>query len=151
MLAAEIPTKLKGSDGKWRITGTYNTFRHMWERCGNTRHVKYSRYGGRGIKVDARWKCYSAFVNDMGLRPDGLSLDRIDNEKGYCKSNCRWATMKEQNNNKSSNRLITFDGLTLNRTQWSERLGFGKDTLRKRLGLGWSVEKALTTPKARGG
>lgn len=79
---------------------TYKTWAAMRRRCNDVNHPRYEDYGGRGITVCERWndrrKGFAAFVEDMGLRPNGLTLDRIDVEKGYEKSNCRWATLIEQ-------------------------------------------------------
>ena len=72
----------------------------MKQRCDNPDNGSYQNYGGRGITYDPRWKSYENFKLDMGRRPEGLTLDRIDNSKGYYKDNCRWATSEEQNNNR---------------------------------------------------
>lgn len=72
----------------------------MHERCTSTTGLYWQAYGKRGITVDPRWNSFTLFLQDMGERPEGLSLDRIDNDKGYSKDNCRWATRQEQNSNK---------------------------------------------------
>lgn len=80
---------------------TLNTWRAMINRCDSPRDARYKDYGGRGIKVCARWYDFSLFVADMGLRPaENLQLDRIDNNEGYSKENCRWVTAAENNKNK---------------------------------------------------
>lgn len=79
---------------------TYQTWYDMIRRCTHPHRPAYENYGGRGITVCERWKTYENFVEDMGERPEGLTLDRIDNNKGYYKGNCRWATDSEQANNK---------------------------------------------------
>ena len=83
---------------------SYRIWQGMKERCSYKKHISYKNYGGRGITVCDRWlESFENFLNDMGERPEGLSIDRIDNEKGYSKDNCRWATQKEQTNNTRRN------------------------------------------------
>ncbi len=124
---------------------------NMLDRCYNTKAKAFWRYGGRGITVCDRWRTsFEAFLADMGQRPsEGHSIDRCDNEKGYCPENCRWATWTEQNRNRSSARLITHEGQTHPLIRWSELTGLSDQTIRYRLSHGWSVHDALTNPKCR--
>jgi len=79
---------------------TYNSWRGMIQRCTNPNSSRYKYYGGRGITVCERWRSFANFLVDMGERPEGLKLERRDNDSSYCKNNCTWATQKEQNNNR---------------------------------------------------
>lgn len=106
----------------------------------------YKDYGGRGVKVCDRWKnSFGDFLQDMGERPDNMSIDRIENSKGYKPENCRWATKEEQMQNVRTNRNITFNGETLCLTAWARKLGITHSSLQGRLKRGWSLEKTLTT------
>lgn len=118
----------------------YNSWRAMKERCDNPKYRAFERYGGRGISYCERWKDFGNFLQDMGKRPDGCTLDRIDNDKDYCPKNCRWATQTEQmrNSTKVSKAKVTKDML--------EKAKCSMATVYKRLKLGWTLEKALNTP-----
>lgn len=85
-------------DGK--ASPTYNSWRGMRERCNNPNHKFYKNYGGRGVKVCKRWAKFVNFLEDMGVKPEGLTLDRMENNLGYFPENCKWSTWKEQHNNK---------------------------------------------------
>lgn len=123
----------------------YNTWLQMRSRCANPKAAAYHRYGGRGIGVCERWRDFSAFLADMGPRPTGTTLDRIDNDGNYEPGNCRWATKKVQVNNTSRNRRIEYGGLCLTVTEWAERIGVTPTALSGRLDNGWTIERALTT------
>jgi len=120
----------------------------MMERCYKPNIKGFDRYGGRGIRVCDRWHHYEAFVADMGQPPPERSIDRIDNDGDYEPSNCRWATMTQQTNNRGVNVRLTHDGRTQTVTEWRRDLGFGRGVIPGRLGRGWSVERALTEPAA---
>jgi hypothetical protein len=105
---------------------------------------EYKRYGGRGITVCERWKSYEAFLEDMGPRPVGSSIDRIDVNGNYEPGNCRWATKAEQVRNTRRNHLITLAGVTKPLCDWVAELGLNRNTVSVRLFRGWPVEKALT-------
>jgi hypothetical protein len=91
-------------------SATYASWRNMIQRCINPKNPAYEYYGGRGITVCERWRTFSNFLSDMGERPHGLSLERIENNDGYTKPNCRWATRAEQSANTRLNVWITFRG-----------------------------------------
>lgn len=119
----------------------------MKKRCGNSKSKAYHNYGGRGIKVCDRWlESFENFFEDVGPRPEGLTLDRIDNDLGYFKENCRWASYKDQANNTRTNKFVEFNGKTLSVSQWERELGFVSGTVKQRLYSGWPVERALTVP-----
>lgn len=92
--------KTHGHSSHFNVSKTYNTWLSMKQRCKNKNHIAYSRYGARGITLCERWNSFDNFLQDMGQRPECLTLDRIDNDKGYYKENCRWATRKEQQKNR---------------------------------------------------
>jgi hypothetical protein len=141
-----LPTKHGASHPSSPLYSTYRTWMKMYYRCNNKRAKYYKYYGGRGISIDPRWNTFEAFVSDMGVKPDNMSIDRIDNDGNYCKENCRWATAKEQNNNNRNNRLITYNGKTQNMTQWAQETGLSVSAIRQRLKNNWTVHEALTSP-----
>ena len=100
---------------------THKVWSEMLDRCSRRTHISFKYYGGRGIKVCGRWKIFSNFLEDMGERPVGKSIDRKDNNKHYCKKNCRWATPTEQLRNYSRNVLLTLGGQTLCLAEWAEK------------------------------
>ena len=118
----------------------------MKKRCLNPRHANFKDYGGRGITICERWMIFENFLADMGERPDGMSLDRIDNNIGYLPENCRWTTVLEQNNNRRGNTILRFGGRALTISQWSVETGIKDCTISERLRHGWSVERTLITP-----
>lgn len=129
-----------------RKDAEYETWRHMNERCYQSSCKLYTNYGGRGIKVHPSWRrSYPTFLADMGRKPTTKhSLDRFpDNDGNYRPGNCRWATAKEQNNNRRSNHLVVFAGRTQTISAWAEELGVSKATIGWRLRNGWAVARAL--------
>ena len=129
----------------------YLTWCRMRGRCLNPKNPKYPNYGGRGISICKEWSLFENFLTDMGVRPDGLnmSLERIDVNGNYCKENCKWATVQEQNNNRTTTKFLEFNGQRMNHQQWAESLGFKYGTaIDHRLKSGWTLERALTTRKS---
>lgn len=125
---------------------TKSAWESMIARCHNPKHPAYKWYGARGIVVCDRWReSFDMFLQDIGQRPSRLhQLDRKDNSKGYFKDNVRWATSKEQNNNRRDNRLIEAFGLTLTMSEWAEETGINYNTLWSRYRRGWHHEEMLS-------
>jgi len=139
---------------KWRTTWIArnplkNTWGGMIARCYSPKSINYSLYGGRGIRVCKRWReSYEAFVEDVGPRPTGMTIDRIDNDGDYGPGNVRWATKKEQSRNRRNNRLITAFGETKSSVEWVEdlRCKVGRTTFEERIKRGWNTDRALSEP-----
>lgn len=126
-------------------TKTYYSWHAMKKRCLLSTDKDYKRYGGRGIKICEEWLNFENFFKDMGIMPKGLTLDRINNENGYFKENCQWATPKKQANNRRSNILIEYKGIKNTLVQWSEYLDMPYGLLHDRIcRRKWSVERAFT-------
>ena len=129
-------------------TPEYRAWQMMRLRCTNPKNAAWPNYGGRGITVCDRWlNSVAAFVADMGLKPSPHhELDRIDNDRGYEPSNCRWATRSENDRNRRSTVWVDYQGERVRLIELLERHGIPGDTYAKRIGLGWSMKRALTTP-----
>lgn len=120
----------------------------MRRRCYSPKSGDYYLYGARGVQVCDRWReSFANFMLDMGPRPtSGHTIERKDGAGHYCPENCRWATRAEQCQNTRTCRWITHNGITLNISQWANRLGIPSGVLRSRLHRGWSESSALTEP-----
>ena len=140
--------KHKHGDGSilpGRRVAEYHIWADMRYRCNNRKAQKWKDYGGRGIRVCKRWSDYRVFLSDVGRRPsDRHSLDRINNNGNYSPSNVRWATAKEQKRNTRENHRLSYDGIELTISEWSERTGLPWSTIYNRLRRGWTVEKTLS-------
>jgi hypothetical protein len=124
----------------------YGVWRGMLTRCENPNSPSYNRYGGRGIKVCERWRnSFLLWKNDMGPRPLGYTIERIDNDGDYTPTNCEWAPTKTQANNTRTNSYITWNGERKTLQQWADITGIKRSLIRARLNSGWSIERALTT------
>jgi len=122
----------------------YTVWKGMHRRCRNTKDAKYSRYGGRGIRVCDAWKDFAIFVADMGPRPSlRHSIDRIDNDGHYEPSNCRWIELPAQAKNRRSTIRITIDGETLCLKDWTDRLRVDYGTVYRQIRNGVAAEDAL--------
>lgn len=124
----------------------YRRWKSMLSRCYNKNHTYYYNYGGRGITVCEEWKnSYQNFcdwVKKSGYKK-GLTLDRIDNNKGYSPENCRWATRKQQGRNQRTNKKITINGKTKLMCEWAEISGISEKNISKRIKRGWTNEELL--------
>ena len=125
----------------------YRVWSSMKERCNTPTHHAYARYGARGITVCPEWYDFVAFNRDMGPRPPGGTLERIDNNGNYCPENCRWATMKEQGRNRSNTQYVEYRGERVALSALAEEHGIDYGVVGNRVWRwGWDVHRALTTP-----
>lgn len=145
--ASKKPKQKHGYGG----TRIHNIWKAMIYRCSAENYKYYSTYGGRGITVCDRWLTFTNFLEDMGkLYSDELELDRIDNNKGYCKENCRFVPRIINASNKRNNRFIEHDGEKKTLSQWSRDLGISKNCLHRRLKMGWSIKDTLEVESLKG-
>jgi hypothetical protein len=114
--AERFARTLKGRGKYWGRT--YASWAGMRARCNYASHTMYKYYGGRGINVCGRWATFAAFMEDMGERPEGMTLDRIDADKDYELSNCRWASPKDQRQNQRRTKFYTYNGKTMCLLDW---------------------------------
>lgn len=123
----------------------YRIWWNMINRCDNPNVLCYQRYGGSGVSYKPEWRTFENFYNDMKTGySDDLTLDRIDNNLGYNKDNCRWIPLREQNLNKRNNRLIEYKGEIKPLTAWIRILNLKPSTVKQRYyAYGWSIEKCL--------
>ena len=128
-------------------TSAYESWSNMRNRCTNERNEAWENYGGRGIGICDRWKnSFENFLEDMGQPPNGMSIDRINNDLGYSPENCRWATRAEQNSNRRNCWQIAFNGETKGFAEWAAHYCIDRKQLYSRvIGCGWSFEKAVST------
>ena len=137
----------------YTLTPLYRAYHDMKDRCTKPNKSNYKYYGGKGIKVCQEWAdnyyTFYEWAMSHGYR-EGLQIDRIDNSKDYCPENCRWATKLEQENNKTTNIRIEYNGESHTMAEWARIAGLAKNTFRRRIKNGWPMEKALTTkPKGK--
>jgi len=123
----------------------HNIWCSIKQRCNNVKNSSYHNYGGRGITICDEWLDFDRFYSDMGECPAGMTIDRIDNDKGYFKENCHWATRKEQANNRRNGKKIEFNGVEKTQAEWEDFLSLPRGIIWGRLNRGWSIERALTT------
>lgn len=136
-----------GQSRRGRTTPEYTSWAHAKKRCSNPDDAAFKDYGGRGIRMCEEWaNSFEAFFRDMGPRPKGRSLDRIDVNGHYEPSNCRWATRREQHNNMRTSRYVVVGSERLTVAEASRRAGMAAYVVYSRLKLGWSIERALSDP-----
>ena len=123
----------------------YRAWANMKTRCYNPNCEGYKDYGGRGIKICKKWQTFQGFYQDMfNSYKAGFSLDRIDNDKGYSKSNCQWSDWLTQANNKRNNRIIEYRGIIKTLPQWARDLNIKRSTLAQRYYVyKWNIDKCL--------
>lgn len=140
------PRKL--SDARVDSIPGYYSWKKIHARCYNPKSSGYKNYGGRGISVCERWKCFENFIADMGPRPrPGMSIERVDNNGDYCPSNCRWATITDQQRNKRTNLYYTFRGRRMLLQDIASEIGMNKTTLYQRVVVRkWELGKATEIP-----
>ncbi len=129
-------------------SGVYKSWSHMKQRCLNENNKSYPRYGGRGIEVCEEWIEFENFYKwalENGYKK-GLSIERINKDGDYRPDNCKWATSREQNNNKSGNQIILYQGQEKTIGEWAEILNIKYSTLHARIKNGWDVKQAFLTP-----
>ncbi len=120
---------------------THCVWTNMKQRCNNPKNTKFKQYGGRGITYASTWENFKMFVADMGLRPGNLTLDRKDVNKGYCKENCRWATLKEQNRNTQRTRYILVKGVKHSLKYYCEEHGINQEKAASQFKRGWTGDE----------
>lgn len=126
-------------------TPTHNSWTCMLRRCRSD-YFQRQYYYDRGITVCEEWHNFKNFLDDMGIRPDHTSLERVDCNLGYFKENCIWADDVVQANNKRNNRVLEYGGEKITLSQWARRLGVPRQSLQSRLSRGWSTERIIETP-----
>lgn len=133
-------------------TGTYVSWTAMKTRCLNFMDARFPTYGGRGIRICDRWiESFSNFLEDMGERPEGMTIDRIDGNGNYEPSNCRWATPMEQTLNREETVWVDYDGERICITHLCKRFNISRCALEKRMKKGLTLDEALKTPKRKKG
>jgi hypothetical protein len=148
-----MPTLKHGHSGHRRSL-TYTSWCCLKARCDRPTNPGYENYGGRGITYCERWQVFENFLADMGERPKGMTLDRIDTNGNYEPDNCRWATTHEQACNRrylgrKDGLILEYNGESMHLLEAARRFGINRQTIKNRLNRGWSVERALTTRPRR--
>lgn len=144
LFLAKRPTRSCGCSCK---SGTFRSWDAMVQRCTNPKHAQYARYGGRGIGVCKPWLLFQEFLADMGDRPPGMSIERIDNNGDYEPRNCRWATFEEQIANRRNTIMIDTPVGRMPLIEAVRRSGLSYKCLKRRIDRGWSADRLFDQPK----
>lgn len=143
------PGEAKGENFKYK--SEYSSWCAMRNRCDNPSHNRYYLYGAKGITYDKRWSVFENFLEDMGPKPKGYSIERIDNSKGYYKENCKWADRFEQSNNRSSNNKVEYKGKTYTLKQFCNEFDLEYKTAWARFNeLKWKPEDMIKHKPIKG-
>lgn len=145
-LSTNNPSYRHGHKTSDHESPTYRAWKSMLRRCRKNTCKEYKDYGGRGISVCKDWYQFINFLKDMGVKPDGLQLDRKNNNGNYSKDNCRWTTASINARNKRNSIILTWGGQNKSVWDWADIVGINGGTIKRRLSRGWTVEQALTTP-----
>jgi hypothetical protein len=148
-LSAERAAHMRESLDFHGLSGSkaYGVWCAMKQRCLNKNNRAFKDYGGRGITICKEWlNSFESFFSDMGEPTNNLTLDRIDNSKGYSKNNCEWRTRKQQQRNRRTNRLLKYKGETKTVVEWAEAIGMKQKTFANRICSGWTIEQAIEVP-----
>ena len=133
--------------GVRRLSPTYNSWSSMKRRCFNEDNHNFEDYGARGITIQGDWHDFENFLKDMGTRPDGMTLDRIDSDGDYTKENCRWATAQQQLLNRRNTPMLTVCGVTKSLFEWAQESVVDYGTIWNRVfKYGWDHARAITEP-----
>ena len=140
------------ADGIYRDSRLYRIYYGMRTRCYNKDDISYDKYGARGITICDEWLndflAFQSWAINNGYK-DGLTIDRIDNNCGYYPENCRWATIKEQSNNRRSNVMLSYNNEIHSVAEWSDIVHINRETIYCRLRKGWTPEEALSIPTGK--
>ena len=128
-------------------TKIYDIWLNMRRRCFDESNISFHNYVERGISICTRWNEFNNFFEDMGIPPKGMTLERKNNNAGYSKENCIWADRRTQANNRRSSKIIEFNNKSMTQIQWDRELNLREGQIHDRLSRGWTIERALTTPR----
>ncbi len=135
--------EIRTTHGK-RSNPMYSVWKAMIRRCSNSDDPSYKNYGGRGIQVCESWKNVETFFADMGTRPEGMTLERVDVDAGYSPENCVWASRSQQGRNRRNNRIVNVFGVRKIMSDWAREMNISVGVLRYRIESGWTISADLS-------